>query len=216
MMEITLSETEIRVLGALMEKELTTPDYYPLSLNALKNACNQTTNRNPLVIYDDSIIHAALENLIEKGLAWDAHLGRVAKYGENITEKFKLVPREIIVLALLFLRGAQTVGELRGRSERVYHFENLAAVHEVLEDLESLAWVHMLPRQAGRKESRYMHLFSDTTEVKTEDAAAQTKMMRSPSVLQEDKLKKMETELTALREAFEELKKNFLDFKAQF
>jgi len=143
-------------------------------------------------------------------------LGRVAKYGENITEKFKLVPREIIVLALLFLRGAQTVGELRGRSERVYHFENLEAVHEVLEHLESLAWVHMLPRQAGRKESRYMHLFSDTTEVKMEDAAAQIKIMRSPSALQEDKLKKMETELTTLREAFEELKKNFLDFKAQF
>ncbi len=215
-MEITLSETEIRVLGALMEKELTTPDYYPLSLNALKNACNQTTNRNPLVTYDDAIILTALEGLIEKRLAWDAHLGRVAKYGQKIAEKFTLIPRETIVLALLLLRGAQTVGELRGRSERVYHFENLEAVHEVLDHLKSLTWVQILPRQAGRKESRYMHLFSDMTAVKMDDPAAQTKMMPSPSVLQEDKLKKLETELTALREDFEALKKTFLDFKAQF
>ncbi len=215
-MEITLDEAEIRILGALMEKELTTPDYYPLSLNALKNACNQTTNRDPLVSYNDLIIHAALEGLIEKGLVWDAHLGRVAKYGENIAEKFKLLPRESIVLALLLLRGAQTVGELRGRSERVYHFENLEAVHAVLDHLKSLTWVRMLPRQARRKESRYMHLFSGTSESKTEPETTSVTTKTPAAALQKNALLELKVAHDVLREEFETLKQSFLDFKAQF
>ncbi|MFQ5588803.1 MAG: YceH family protein, partial [Nitrospiria bacterium] len=162
-MEIELSEAEIRVLGALMEKELTTPDYYPLSLNALKNACNQSTNRAPQVNYNDTVVNEALTSLIEKKLAWDAHLSRVTKYGQNLTEKLNMVPREAIVLALLMLRGPQTVGELRGRADRVHHFENLEEVDEVLENLKEWGLICQLPRQAGRKECRYTHCFSKPT-----------------------------------------------------
>lgn len=215
-MDISLDEAEMRVLGALMEKELTTPDYYPLSLNALKNACNQTTNRNPLVSYDDAIIHTTLDSLIEKRLVWDAHLGRVAKYGQNMTEKFKMLPRETIILSLLFLRGAQTVGELRGRSERVYHFENLEAVHEVLDHLTSLEWGHMLPRQAGRKESRYMHLFSNARERNTETAETQQETSAPAPSSEKNKLSELEAAHKTLREEFETLKQAFLDFKSQF
>lgn len=215
-MAFELDAEEIRVLGALIEKELTTPDYYPLSLNALKNACNQTTNRDPIVSYDDAIVHAALKRLIEKRLVWDAHVGRVAKYGQNLSKQLNLVPREAIVLALLLLRGPQTVGELRGRSGRAHAFADLNAVQEVLTDLVEWDHVQQLPRQAGRKESRYGHLFSQNASDLEIEAPAQPSSSTGTSTSHPERVVQLEQDLNTLREEFETLKQAFQDFKAQF
>lgn len=199
-----------------MEKELTTPDYYPLSLNALKNACNQTTNRDPLVSYDDDIVSEALAGLIDKKLAWDAHLSRVAKYGQSLTQKSNMVPREAIVLALLLLRGPQTVGELRGRSERVHPFENLEEVYEVLENLKEWGFIEQQPRQAGRKEFRFTHLFSDPSQRQTEETISQKEGMHRARSSENEKISQLEDALSDLRTELDELKKAFVEFKAQF
>ncbi len=214
MVDLVLDDAEIRVLGVLLEKELTTPDYYPLSLNALKNACNQTTNRDPIVSYNDAVISAALAGLIEKKLAWDAHLSRVAKYGQNLTEKANMVPREAIILALLMLRGAQTAGELRGRSARVHPFEQLEDVLAVLEDLKAWGYVQQLPRQAGRKESRYAHLFSKSAE--TDDAQEEGIPKDSGVSSDREKIAALEAETQSLRTELAQLKQAFTEFKNQF
>jgi len=216
MIDIQLSEEAIRVLGALMEKALTTPDYYPLSLNALKNACNQTTNRDPIVSYDEATVLKALELLKTQNLAWDSQASRVAKYGENLSKKANLVPRETIVLALLMLKGPQTPGALRGRAERVYAFENLEAVQSVLGNLSEWGFIRHLPRQAGHKELRYAHLFADPSMNKektdpTFQADIERKGESDPS-----QVGTLETALEQLRLDFEQLKKDFLNFKSQF
>src|SRR3954454_19299755 len=160
-----LTEIEIRVLGALIEKDITTPDYYPMSLNALVNACNQKNNREPVTSLGESEVREALDGLQNQGLAGPAHGAdsRVTKFEHRAYEKLNLGRREIAVLCVLLLRGAQTPGELRGRTERLYNFEDLADIQSTLQRLmeREPAFVRVLPRQPGTKEARYVHLLGD-------------------------------------------------------
>src|SRR5215469_14172756 len=163
-MDIQLSEVEARVLGSLIEKDITTPDYYPLSLNALVNACNQKNNREPVMNLDENAVRDALSSLQEKRFAGPASGAdsRVTKYEHRLQEVFNFDRREIAIICVLLLRGAQTPGELRGRGERMYSFEALEDVESTLDRLmdREPPLVTVLARQPGTKESRYMHLFS--------------------------------------------------------
>src|SRR5271154_2848934 len=160
---ILLNAVEARVLGALVEKEITTPEYYPLSLNALVNACNQKNNREPVMSLDEDAVRQALHGLEDDRLAGPRRGGdsRVTKYEHHLQEVFNFARGEVAVLCVLLLRGAQTPGELRGRSERLYRFDELSDVQTTLQRLVELdpPLVRVLPRQPGMKEVRYMHLF---------------------------------------------------------
>lgn len=159
---VPLSPAAVRVLGALVEKEATTPEYYPLSLNALGNACNQKNNREPVMALDDEAVRAALAELATERLAGEARAdGRVAKYEHRLQEALNLTRAETAVLCVLLLRGAQTPGELRGRTERIFAFEEVGDVLAVLQRLmvHEPALARVLPRQPGMKEVRYAHLF---------------------------------------------------------
>jgi len=151
---------EIRVLGCLIEKQRTTPDAYPLSLNALRLACNQSTNRHPVVDYDEAVIRDALQHSYRRG--WtrltSGHGSRAAKYRHLLDEALGLAPDELALLGVLMLRGAQTPGELKQRSERLHRFDDLAAVEATLAGLIGRGHVAQLPRQPGQKEERYMQL----------------------------------------------------------
>src|SRR4051794_11093106 len=169
MMDWQLDAPELRVLGTLMEKEKTTPEYYPMSLNALVNTCNQKSNREPVVSYDEEIIDAALEGLRHKGLsARISGAGRVAKYEHRFTERCNLGRREEAVLCVLMLRGPQTVGELRGRTERLYNFDDLESVENTLQRLAEIGFVKNLPRQSGYKEQRWAQLLAGDVEITEE------------------------------------------------
>jgi uncharacterized protein YceH (UPF0502 family) len=213
-MDILISDTEVRVLGCLMEKEMATPDYYPLSLNALTNACNQKSNRDPVVAYDEKTVVRALDGLKEQQLARQSNVSRVPKYEQNFTRPRNLVDREAAILCVLLLRGPQTVGEIRGRTERLYKFAGLEEVEETLGSLEELGYIRKLPRQPGRKESRYAHLLAGEPESATLSPARP-----EPAALEvqaeNDKMARLEEELAALRKDFEELKIEFLDLKRE-
>src|SRR5713101_8177413 len=161
---LQLNPTEVRALGSLIEKDITTPDYYPLSLNALVNACNQKNNRDPIMSLDEDSVRQALGSLQEKRLAGPAGGAdsRVTKYEHRLQEVFNFDRREIAVICVLMLRGPQTPGELRSRSERMYHFETLDDVQVTIQRLSDRQppLVRVLPRQPGTKESRYVHLFA--------------------------------------------------------
>ena len=167
-METKLTLEEVRVLGCLVEKELATPEYYPLSLNALVNACNQKSNREPVMSLADAVVAAALERLRRGGLALQAaEGGRVAKFGHNLHGKLHLSDEETAVVCELLLRGPQTSGELRGRASRMRAFPDVAEVEAVLQGLiqREPPLVAKLPRQPGRKEHRYVHLFGGEPQV---------------------------------------------------
>jgi hypothetical protein len=216
-MDIILDDAEVRILGCLIEKELTTPEYYPLSLNSLTNACNQKSNRSPVVSFDEADVARGLESLQEKGLARKTLTAgsRVTKYLHTILDRFDLSKQEIAILCELMLRGPQTMGELRTHSERMSSFESLEEVEKKLQALMDYdpALVIKLPREAGRKECRHMHLFSgipsrDLSEVSTEPAAPQNTV--------QDRLSRIEEENSRLRSELEELKRSFAEFKSQF
>ncbi len=212
-MDFVLTDTEVRVLGCLIEKEMATPDYYPLSLNALQNACNQTSNREPVVSYDEKTVTEAIEGLKTKRLVTQDQLGRVPKYSELFLKNANLVQREAAVLCVLMLRGAQTVGEIRGRTERLHSFASLEEVQNTLQTLEEWGYVTLLPRQPGRKESRYAHLLSGPPENREEtgsESAPRSAPMESETVA------KLEEEVKSLRQELEELKRTLHDFKSQF
>ena len=205
--DFQLDAAEARVLGSLLEKEIATPEYYPLSLNALLNACNQKSNREPVVSYDDATVESALESLRAKGLALriTGRDARVPKHAQRFTEKFNLGRREAAVLCVLLLRGPQTVGELRGRTERLYTFDDLEAVELTLRHLADLGFVKQLPRQPGFKESRYAHLVAGDVEVAEEPAAGSAP--HTPSLA--DRVAQLEAELAELRSQFEEFRRRF-------
>jgi uncharacterized protein YceH (UPF0502 family) len=206
-MDPQLDSAEIRVLGCLMEKEVATPEYYPLSLNALVNACNQKSNRDPVVSYDEDTVEAALATLREKGLALriTGRDSRVPKHAQRFTEKFNLGRREGAILCVLMLRGAQTVGELRGRTDRLYTFDDLEAVESTLRRLEEMGFVKQLPRQAGFKEPRFAHLLSGDIEMPP--PSAEPAMERGVS--DRERIAALEGAVAALRQEFEEFKKKF-------
>ena len=206
MMDWQLDATEARVLGSLMEKEIATPDYYPLSLNALVNACNQKSNRDPVVSYGEEVVERAVDSLRAKGLAVRIMGGesRVPKHGQRFTEKFNLGRREAAVLCVLILRGPQTVGELRGRSERLYTFDGLEAVESTLARLAEMEFVKKLPRQAGFKEQRWAHLLTGDVEV-AEEAASTAE--RGPS--DRERIAALERVVADLKREFEEFRRKF-------
>jgi len=217
-MEMTLSPIEARVLGSLAEKEMTTPEYYPLSLNALTNACNQKTNREPVMTLDETDVVRALDRLRQLGLATQSAEGsRVPKYGHNLPGKFRLEPEELAVLTELLLRGPQTVGELRARADRMHPFADLAAVEEVLDELmeKEPPLAVRLPRQPGRKEHRYAHLLAGEADV--EESAPATPESATLRVRAEnERIAALEGEMADLRAEFEGLKREMAEFKSQF
>ena len=172
-MEILLSDVEARVLGSLIEKEITTPDYYPLSLNALVNACNQKSNREPVMNVDEHAVTAALNELTEKNLAagTSGRDSRVLKYEHRLQEAFNFDRLETAILCVLLLRGPQTPGELRSRTERMYKFDDLEQVQSTLQRLmkREPPVIAMLPRQPGTKEARYAHLLSGELQTPASD-----------------------------------------------
>src|SRR5437899_9517463 len=166
-MDFQLDAGEARLPGALLENEIATPEYYPLSLNALVNACNQKSNRDPVVSYDDDTVEVALDSLRLKGLSLRStgRDSRVPKHGQRFTEKYNLGRREAALICVLLLRGPQTTGELRGRSERLYEFDDLEAVESTLHRLAEIDFVKQLPRLPGTKEPRWAHLLSGDVEI---------------------------------------------------
>ena len=209
-MDWQLDATEARVLGALMEKEITTPDYYPLSTNALVNACNQKSNREPVVSYDDDTVEQALESLRLKGLAVriTGRDSRVPKHGQRFTETLNLGRREAALICVLLLRGPQTPGELRSRSERLHEFDDLEAVENTLQHLAELGMVKKLPRQAGSREARYAHLLSgDVDDIADEAATAAPAPSRSSGL--EERIAVLEQNLAALRSEFDDFRRRF-------
>lgn len=208
-----LDAAEVRVLGALLEKEATTPEYYPLSLNALVNACNQKSNRDPVVNYDEDTVYDAVNRLREKKLALTiTGSGRVNKYAQRISETLNLGRRELAVLCTLALRGPQTLGEIKDRSERMFAFADSSETESVLEKLA--AWpsgglVTKLPRHPGQKEARYTHLLSGEPTVETGAIEAQAQPGAPTRVAQ------LEHDLQQLRLEFNELRNRFEDLERQ-
>jgi uncharacterized protein YceH (UPF0502 family) len=218
-MPLDLTSIETRALGALIEKDITTPDYYPLSLNALVNACNQKNNRDPVMTLDEAAVRDALATLQEKRLAGPAGGAdsRVPKYEHRLQEVFNFDRREVAVVCVLLLRGAQTPGELRGRTDRMYHFETL---EDVVSTLDRLAQREprlacMLPRQPGTKESRYMHLFSG----EPAEGVATMQEMQEPhmhSFTSSDRLTRLEEEVVSLRRELADVQQQLATFRKQF
>jgi uncharacterized protein YceH (UPF0502 family) len=217
-MEIVLNEVETRVLGSLVEKESSTPDYYPLSLNALINACNQKSNRHPVMNLDENAVRDALLSLNEKGLAGAAGGAdsRVTKYEHRLQEVFNFSRPEIAVLCVLLLRGAQTPGELRGRTERLHRFNDLDEVHTALQHLmkREPPLAKVLPRQPGTKEARYAHLLSGDVETWEPEAAPAAAAGTSPA--DSERLARLENEVATLQQEITDLKQQLADFRKQF
>ena len=207
-MELELDPVEARVLGVLMEKEAATPDYYPLSLNALAAACNQKTNRDPVMSLDEDAVLAGIDRLRARGLAVDISGAehRVHKYSHRMGEVFNLDRREHAVLCLLLVRGPQTVGELRGRSDRLYRFDDLAAAEAALRRLAERTppLATELPRRPGEKEPRFAHLLSGEIQaLKPPQAVFEA---RSPM---EDRVARLEADLAELQQQFEQFRRSF-------
>jgi uncharacterized protein YceH (UPF0502 family) len=209
--EIQLNAVEARVLGALIEKDITTPDYYPLSLNALVNACNQKNNRDPVMTLDDNVVRDALDALQEKRLAGPAGGAdsRVTKYEHRMQEAFNFDRKQIAILCVLLLRGPQTPGELRGRTERMYSFQALDDVQSTLQRLIEGGFAAPLARQPGSKETRYSHLFS-AAPVNFESPVHLEGVSTHP-----DRLEQMEREIDELRKEVADLKNQFAGFRRQ-
>jgi uncharacterized protein YceH (UPF0502 family) len=203
-----LTVIEARVLGALIEKQVTTPDYYPLSLNALMNACNQRSNREPTMDLDEDAIRQALHALEEKRLAGRARGSdsRVAKYEHWLQEAFNFTRGETAAVCVLLLRGPQTLGEIRGRTERLFHFEELSDVQATLQRLmeREPPLVKMLPRQAGTKEARYAHLFSG--DVETFDSQTGSSKTSGATVDQGCRIESLEQQVARLQSDVDEMK----------
>ena len=207
-----LNQEEIRVLGVLMEKSKTTPEYYPMTINAIVVACNQKTSRKPVVEYDEQTVTLTLDSLKRKSLISTATGGssRSIKYKHNFAIVFPVTPQEVALMCLLMLRGPQTPGELNTNSGRLYEFESLEEVQRVLERLSEpeQPFVVQLPKRAGQKEVRYVHLLAGMPDLAAADAADEQYV--KPSSNLENRLEKVETELAELKLNFEKLMKELM------
>jgi len=215
-LELDLDAVETRILGALLEKDITTPEYYPLTLNALLAACNQKSNRDPVMELGEASVRSALRSLEEKGLAGLARAeGRVARFEHRIGEVLNLGRRESALLCTLLLRGAQTPGDVRGRSERMHRLEDLDEVQLVLQKLieHDPPLVKLLPRQPGTKEARYVDLFGGH-ESELNDISGNVPVVSPAS--REERITTLESEIAQLRAEFEALRQQFADFRSQF
>ena len=220
--ELILSPEEVRVIGALIEKQVTTPEHYPLTLNALRQACNQLSNREPVVAFDERTVAWTLETLRDRKLIRVVTTadGRVPKYRHVLDEALGLKSPEMAVMCMLMLRGAQTVGEIRTRTERLYPFSALSFVETTLEDLmtREVPLVSKLPRQSGQKESRYAHLLGG--EVQVAETESETPPHREAATkevrVEMERMSRLEDELKMMRAELAELREGFAEFKKQF
>jgi uncharacterized protein len=217
-----LTPAEARVLGALVEKEITTPEYYPLSLNALLNAANQKSNRDPVMELDEDAVRRALHSLNQQGLARSAATdGRVAKFEHRLADVFNFHRHEIALLCVLLLRGPQTPGELRTRTDRLFQFDDLGAVHSALNLLMNRepAVVKLLLRQPGTKEARYVHLLSGDVQEPASPPESITAFSRNRSAgscSDSNRLAQLEQEVAALRAEVADLKNQLAACQKQF
>lgn len=213
-----LTDTEARVLGSLVEKQLTTPEYYPLTLNALVNACNQKNNREPMVSYDETTVNQCLEALRDRNLVYVFYgsTSRVPKYKHMLPSVYDLDPSETAVIDVMLLRGPQTLGELRTRTERLHGFAGLGEIQETLDRLARRddPLVVRLPVQPGQKEARFAHLLSGEIDVEAFAAAQAARSTRGS--IDAERVEKLEEEVAALRLGIEELKLTFEAFRKQF
>ena len=221
MTEAVLNAVEVRVLGSLVEKQLTTPDYYPLTLNALTNACNQTSNRDPVVSLDEMAVVRGLDALRDKKLAYllDAAQSRVPRYGHKLAEALELEGPEVAALCVLMLRGPQTVGEVRGRTGRMHEFASLAEAEATLEALAARSprpLVAKLPRQAGFKEQRYAQLLGGEVPRDVPVAAAPLEAATRAVRVENERLDRLEAEVAALRQEMGGLQAELARFRQQF
>jgi uncharacterized protein YceH (UPF0502 family) len=215
---IVLNEMEARVLGALLEKEITTPDYYPLSLNSLVNACNQKSNRDPVMNLDEDSVRDALRTLHDNSLARSVSAAdsRVTKYEHRLQEAFNFDRREAALFCELLLRGPQTPGELRTRAERMHQFDDLSEAQSALQRLMNREppLVKVLARQPGTKESRYIHLLSGDAKPVSSTAGCEV-----PAALEREKMdgfSRLSSEMAELRRDMADLKQQFAAFRKQF
>ncbi len=219
-MNYSLSDVEARVLGSLVEKEITTPEYYPLSLNALVNACNQKSNRDPVMTLDEDAVRSAIRALNDLALTRFASTtdSRVGKYEHRLNETFNFHRHEIAILCVLLLRGPQTPGELRTRTERMYAFEDLESVHNALNLLAKREppLVKVLPRQPGTKESRYVHLLSPVDESAAAIAPVAATERASADGGSATRLAAVEAEVAQLRSEVAALQEQFAKFRKAF
>lgn len=216
-----LTAAEVRVLGALIEKQITTPGYYPLTLNALTNACNQLTNREPVVAFDEQTVVRAVDGLREKRLAtlYAGAESRVAKYKHTLTDALLLTPGEVALLCVLMLRGPQTPGELRPRTERLYKFDTLPEIEAALEALaarQPRSLVAKLPRQPGTKESRYAQLLAGPVERPTAPGEAAPAPAAPPPAPVPDRITQLEQEVADLRRELAGVRQELAAFRRQF
>lgn len=213
-----LTEIEARILGSLIEKQLTTPEYYPLTLNALVNACNQKNNRDPVVSYGEKNVADTLEVLRDRNLVYVFYgsTSRVPKYKHMLPSVYELDEPATAIISEMLLRGPQTLGELRGHCERLYTFASLGEVQETLDGLmrREEALVVRLPVQPGRKEARFAHLLSGDIDIEALTAAQVTRPSRT--AVEPERLEKLEEEVAGLRTEVEALKQTFEEFKKQF
>ena len=216
-MPMILNETEARVVAALVEKQLTTPEYYPLTLNALIAACNQKTNREPVVAFDEQTVERTLENLREKNLVYVFYgsTSRVPKYKHMLPNVYELDERETAIICVLMLRGAQTLGELRERTGRLYEFSGLDEVSETLDALtrRDEPLVAKLERQAGQKEVRYAHLLAGEIQAQSGNVSPAASVSSNN---QNERVEKLEQQIETLREEITALRQTFEEFRKQF
>ncbi len=220
-MEFKLSTVEARILGTLIEKQMTTPDYYPLTLNALVNACNQKSNRNPVMSLDENTIIPGLDSLRAQHLVWQVKTqgSRTVKFEHNMKDVFDFSASELAVICLLLLRGPQTSGEIRSRTTRLCEFHGLAAVEHTLEKLaahEKGPFVVKLPRSPGQKESRYAHLFSDVPQTEPDAPADPISQAPTAQTVDHDRIAILEEQVANLTDTLEALKSEFDNFRKQF
>jgi hypothetical protein len=217
---ILIDAVETRVLGSLMEKEATTPDYYPQSLNALVNACNQKNNRDPVMTLDEPAVRQALESLQSKRLAGPTSSSdsRVTKYEHRAQEVYNFTRGESAILCVLLLRGPQTPGELRGRTERIHRFEHLDEVLSAMQRLmqRDPPLARVLPRQPGTKESRYMHLLSGDIADDDLGVARAPSPVTANSAADVSRIIRLEEEVVDLRREVADLKQQMESFRKQF
>jgi uncharacterized protein YceH (UPF0502 family) len=215
---IILSEKETRVLGSLVEKELTTPEYYPLSLNALVNACNQKSNRDPIMKLDEDVVRQALRTLEKKGLAGPADnmVSRVSKYEHRLQEAYNFTRHEIAILSELLLRGPQTPGELRSRADRMHKFDDLGIVLSTLQRLmrREPPLVTVLPRQPGTKEVRYAHLMSGDVVVAVPETPSGIAVQSALSEV--ERITRLEEQVASLLTEVADLKQELASFRKLF
>lgn len=210
---VELTNEEIRVLGSLIEKSRATPEYYPMTINSLRAACNQKSSRRPVVTYSETTIIETIDKLRKKGLVSTVVGGgaRVVKYKHNLAIKYPFIPAELTVICLLFLRGPLTVGEINSNSNRLFNFESLEEINDILSKLsketdDSPAYIKLLPRKAGQKENRYTHLFSPFDEELYESETTENNHATASTInALEERVDSLESELRLLREEFDKL-----------